>query len=552
MQIPCIKFLVSQHYLIYVLTRGGAIVHIEILSMKKFQPNEKAIYIALPVLAIECEATPPLQNYLDAYEETVLKLVSIGLSARGIAGTLNATESLIEEILDRLDRKNYVEKEIGKPWRVTEDGNKYLNGTIDERESNNSEFGYMFVNAIKKDILPFFYRGDINQISLFRGIKLPEKLTIGGDEIKTFENFKVKRTKLKEAYKKYFKNADASKQYDDGDITLNEAIDLFEGLDSFDEDDYIETMESAEIRDESERNENMFIRALNCPVKYVYLTMRIIIDTQYPGGYRVESPFDFNGIDNNYFLRQIQWLAATGTTYLGDEELNSFLDREIRKLSPLYKNTDKDFSVFVLEKMPLLKISQNKFSYIYEDMARIYSLMQRQKSLIEKENIVNNLSRSVLESLFNTFFKNLKNDVLKDIQKNVNIDLELNNCSNYGCKYYINQIVKGTSLDATQLKWGYRLVQNSIGRLPNTHGNSILEKFINVVILNYYYGTSETRKFLSAKNIQQLYDLTDKLNQIRRKVSHDTNDRFETKDYEFYMANVFKLVNGLLEAYKED
>lgn len=527
-------------------------MHIEILNMKKFQPNEKAINIALPVLAIECEATPPLQNYLDAYEETVLKLVSIGLSARGVAGTLNATESLIEEILDRLDRKNYVEKEIGKPWRVTEDGNTYLNGTIDERESNNSEFGYMFVNAIKKDILPFFYRGDINQISLFRGIKLPEKLTIGGDEIKTFENFKVKRTKLKEAYKKYFKNADASKQYDDGDITLNEAIDLFEGLDSFDEDDYIETMESAEMKDESERNENMFIRALNCPVKHVYLTMRIIIDPQYPGGYRVESPFDFNGIDNNYFLRQVQWLAATGTTYLGDEELNSFLDREIRKLSPLYKNTDKDFSVFVLEKMPLLKISQNKFSYIYEDMARIYSLMQRQKSLIEKENIVNNLSRSVLESLFNTFFKNLKNDVLKDIQKNVNIDLELNNCSNYGCKYYINQIVKGTSLDATQLKWGYRLVQNSIGRLPNTHGNSILEKFINVVILNYYYGTSETRKFLSAKNIQQLYDLTDKLNQIRRKVSHDTNDRFETKDYEFYMANVFKLVNGLLEAYKED
>ena len=162
------------------------------------------------------------------------------------------------------------------------------------------------------------------------------------------------------------------------------------------------------------------------------------------------------------------------------------------------------------------------------------------------------MSRSVLESLFNKFFKNLKNYVLRDVQKNANTDLELNSCSNYECTSYINQIVQGTNLDATQLDWRPRLVQNSIGRLPNTHGNSILEKFINVVILNYYYGTSETRKFLSAKNIQQLYDLTDKLNQIRRKVSHDTNDRFEAKDYEFYMANVFKLVNGLLEAYKED
>ena len=81
------------------------------------------------------------------------------------------------------------------------------------------------------------------------------------------------------------------------------------------------------------------------------------------------------------------------------------------------------------------------------------------------------------------FLKNLKNDVLKDIQKNVNIDLELNSCSNYECTSYINQIVQGTNLDATQLDWRPRLVQNSIGRLPNTHGNSILEKFINVVIL---------------------------------------------------------------------
>lgn len=92
----------------------------------------------------------------------------------------------------------------------------------------------------------------------------------------------------------------------------------------------------------------------------------------------------------------------------------------------------------------------------------------------------------------------------------------------------------------------------AIGRMSTTKGNSIVEKFINVLILNYYLGTTETKRFLSNSNVQRMYDLTEKLNQIRRKVSHDTDERFDSKDYDFYMANVFELINGLLEAHKED
>ena len=77
-------------------------MNIDILNMRRFSSDEKAIDVALAVMAIECEATPPLENHLDAYEETVLKLVSIGLSTHGIARTMNASESLIEEILAHL------------------------------------------------------------------------------------------------------------------------------------------------------------------------------------------------------------------------------------------------------------------------------------------------------------------------------------------------------------------------------------------------------------------------------------------------------------------
>jgi len=338
-----------------------------------------------------------------------------------------------------------------------------------------------------------------------------------GDEEKTFEPFTPKRVKLKEAYRRYFKNADTSKQYDDGDITLDEAIDLFEGLDSFDEEeDEPTTLEDATAESKSALRDNMFIRALNCPPKRIYLTMRIIIDPQVPGGYRVESPFDFNGIDSTYFLRQIQWLAATDTTFLGNEMVNTFLNREIKKMSPFYKTEEKDYSVFVLEKMPLLKIYKDRFTTIYDDMGRIYSLMQRQHSLLEKENIVNNISRSVVESLFNNFFRGIKKETLINISDTAKSDLDY-----YGCKSLVQQLAQRTGLNAYNISWSHKYASLAIGRMSTTKGNSIVEKFINVIVLNYYLGTAETKRFLSKSNAQRMYDLADKLNQIRRKVSHD-------------------------------
>ena len=141
---------------------------IDILNMGRFDTNDQAIDIALPVLAIECEATPPLENFLDAYEETVLKLVSLGLSTNGISKTLNATESLVEEILMHLEVKEYAKREIGKPWTLTEDGAKYLDGSIRERASAESQYGYMFVNAIKKEVLkpPAFQNPDGQRLRL--------------------------------------------------------------------------------------------------------------------------------------------------------------------------------------------------------------------------------------------------------------------------------------------------------------------------------------------------------------------------------------------------
>lgn len=520
---------------------------IDILNMGRYNEDAQAIDVALPVLAVECEATPPMQNYLDAYEETVLKLVSLGLSTHGISQTLNATESLVEEILSQLEIKTYTVREIGKPWKLTDDGQKYLDGTIKERASSESQYGYMFVNAIKKEVLPFFYQGDVGLISLFRGDSLPLRMTLEGDEDKTFESPVIKQSALKKAYKSYFRNLETVKELEDGDITKEEAVDIFADLESFDE----ETEESDTTDTDGKSTSlkgNMFIRALKKPPKKLYLRMRIIIDPCYPGGYRAESPFDLGGIDNGYFLRQIQWFEQSGSTCLDGEDFQKFLNREICKLSPSYKTSKKDFQVFVMERLPLLKIFRSRFPYIYEDMERIYSLMQRQGSLLEKENIVNNIARSVVEGLFNAYFRNIDQAKLDQIQQKAFDDIHT-----YGYVIYKKRICSNAGLPEDTLHWiKERYLSTVLGRLNNTYGNSIVEKFINMLVIEYHLSSLHIKRFLNQPDIKDKYDMIDKLNRIRKKVSHDTDDRFTNNDYDFYMANVFGMINNLLEAFRED
>ena len=516
---------------------------IDILNMGRYNADDQAIDVALPVLAIECEATPPMQNYLDAYEETVLKLVSLGLSTHGISQTLNATESLVEEILSQLEVKAYTVREIGKPWKLTEDGEKYLDGTIKERASAESQYGYMFVNAIKKEVLPFFYQGDVGQISLFRGDSLPLRMTIEGDEKKTFVPPVIKQSTLNKAYKSYFRNLETAKDYEDGEISKEEAVDIFADLESFDEEETNNDDEKT-----SSLKGDMFIRALKKSPKKLYLRMRILIDPSYPGGYRAESPFDFGGIDNGYFLRQVQWLEQSGSTCLEGEDFQEFLNREICKLSPSYKTSKKDFQVFVLETIPLLKMYRSRFPYFYEDMERIYGLMQRQSSLLEKENIVNNLARSVVEGLFNAFFRNIDQARLDQIQQRAFDEMDT-----YGYVIYKKHICRNAGLPEDTLQWAKeRYLHTILGRLNKTYGNSIMEKFINMLVIEYHLSSVQINRFLHQPDISGKYGMIDKLNHIRRKVSHDTDDRFTNDDYEFYMANVFGLINNLLEAFRED
>lgn len=522
---------------------------IDILSMRKFAQNENAIDVALPILAIECEATPLIDNELDAYEEAVLKLIALGLSGRGIANCLCATESLIDDVLSSLEVKKYIKHERQHPWTLTDDGQHFLDGTITERESTESQYGFMFINALKKEVLPFFHIGDIGRISLFKGEKLPLRLMAGADEAITFAPVSIKRTKLKSAYKAYNYNVKNSKKHEDGELTREEVVDLFADLESFDE----ESNEPEQNRHDAQSETpvlggNLLIRALDRRPISLFLHMRIILDPTYPGGYRVESPFDFDGVDNDYFLKQIQWAERSETAYIEDELLKDFVTREICKLSPMFDPSVKDFHVFVLEKIPQLDIGKVRFLGIYENMERIYVLMkQRRLGLLEKENIVSNVSRYILEAAQNVYFQAIDRNSLNRI-KNSAIG-EINYC---GIEAFKKQFCTYCGMESSVVDWMKQsTLMNIINRLSNTFGNSVLEKYVNMLLVKYYLGEVRIDRYLTSIDTTITYRKLDQLNQIRRKVSHDTGIPFTSEDYDYYMANVFSVVNDLLSALME-
>ncbi len=224
------------------------------------------------------------------------------------------------------------------------------------------------------------------------------------------------------------------------------------------------------------------------------------------------------------------------------------MNKEICKIAPAYKASEKDFHVFLTERMPLLKLYRSRVPYVYEDMERIYALIQRQSSLLEKENIVNNLARSVVEGLFNTYFRAIGKSRLEQIQQKALDDLDT-----LGYVQYKKRICRNVHLNEDTLRSvTARYLGTIINRMVYTYGNSIMEKFINMMIIEYHLSNAQIHRFLFQPNISQKYQLIDKLNGIRKKVSHDTDDRFTTKDYEYYMANVYDLINSLLEVYRED
>lgn len=530
--------------------RRATIVSIDILKLRYFTNNPNAIKIAFPVLAYECEVKTPCENNLDAYEEAALKFVLIGLSINGIANALNINESLARQILSKLEMEKFIVRHKGIGFSLLEHGKKYLQGIKEERASENSHFGFMFVSALKKDVLPFFLEGDIGKVDRTDGSMMDCKLTIK-DENTTFahDGYVPKRWKLGLAYKQFLDICRLGHQVEDDEISYAKAQDIYAEFDSFDEAEYSNTEVQADSLDENilmPLGYGAFVRPLKRPPQKLFLKMQIIISPDVPRGFIAESPLNLSGIDNEFFLRQIKWMQTNGDVLYNGQSLNQLIDSEVLKLCATCQVNTKSAEIFILEKLPLLSAQKDKFYQIYNDVYDLYGLINGSNmTQVARESVVTGLNKKLLEGLLN---KILKSKTQTDLQ--IIKDKALSDMNSLHDVVVVSIAKK--AMVSRQCLPELKILRCAVNKLDRTLGNSIAEKLINALVIFYYLPSPQIQNFVKIDRLEECINTIMRLNAIRNKTIHDTDKGEMTlQDYNYYISNVFTVGNRLLEALKE-
>ena len=532
-----------------------------IFSEGRDDEQRQSYNVLLPVYAVECEAHPPVETELDAYEEAVLKFLNIDLPPASIRDAINVTQGMLDTILSQLAQSDYAERKKNIGWVITEAGQRYLkNEQTEELVSKNSEHGYMFVSALRKDILCYFHKGPIDKIQVRQSTPNDHTLRRNGNEQETFTGISVSSRQLGRVYAAWRKLDDrlaANDRSEQRKESVEEshiiAEQLFADLESYDEVDETPLPERVDtLRDgcniedlgEVKEDRKRYIRKLETPHKRFYIQICLIFDPSKLNGYDTESPFSrLGGIDTPWFLRQIQWMARSEGITLDNTPLREFLDRECVKFGGTAPLKEKDVSVHMLQVIPRLKYHQEMFPALYNIYPELYSLQQRASSILEKESVVTQFCTKLLEPLFNMIFKTVPESTLRRIRAQIRRDDQAGD-ANLVCQ----RIENATGVSMAALGWNVGMVMTAIRRLERTHGNSTLEKAINLLTLYACAPSPDVRRYIEAEDLSNHLMKVGQLNDIRRSVSHDTNHRFNEHDYNQFMQIVYPIADRLLLA----
>ena len=522
----------------------------------RYEPDlyggSNSVVVLLPVWAYECEVHPPYESELDAYEDAVLRMIRIKMGVAAMANALNASQSLIGTVLSNLQNKGFAEKKKGHEWEITNDAQKYFDGYYQERASEKAEYGFMFASALRKDVLPYYHSGTLDSIRLLNN---GYEVLRNGNEQDTYTPYLPDNRVLGKAYSNYRKAVKAYNLQEEQKIAPVEAVqiveDLFADLDSMDEYDIQDEsvrLDPAQavaniMEQEQKSQEKLVVRRLNKPAWRRYLRLRVVFDTSATNGFRVESPFDMKGIDNSWYLRQIQWMMNSDDIILNKEPIRDFIIRESSQLSSTRPVQEKDYSVYVLEKMPLLKMHKDLFPTIYENFGNIYRDIQKQSTLLDKENIVNQICTKVLEALYRRIFQSVNDSIISTVKKRAK-----NEIATYGAREYRRRLFSICNLPADTLS-GSRpeVLIKAADNLDWSKGNSILEKMYNLMLLYYYAPNDMIRRYVEMEDFRHCVESVCDLNLIRVSVAHDADHPFTVQFYTDFMNKVYPVANRMLK-----
>ena len=518
---------------------------------KGLDGSGNGIVALLPVWAYECEVHPPYERELDAYEDAVLRMVRLGMGPNAMANALNSSQSLIGTVLSNLQAKAFIEKQPNKPWGITNDAQAYFDGYFQEQASENAQYGFMFVSALRKDVLPYYHQGPLDKVKLLDG---GFALLLNGSEQETFTPFVPDNRALGRAYSNYRKAYKLYSLQDSRKISRSEAArigeDVLNASEGMDEEEIANRALGADpakvVADLADHAEKMrgraVVRRLEKPAKRCWLRLRVVFDPASADGFRVESPFDLDGVDDSCYLRQAQWMMNSREIMLKEEPFQDFLLRESSKLASRLHPREIDYSFYVQDKMPLLKVYKDRFSKIYENFGNIYADIQEQDSLLDKENIVNQMCTKVLESLYRQIFQSVDEKTISIVQARALGEIET-----YKPNEYRERLIEVCNLPAGALsKNGANVVKNAAKNLSWSRGNSVLEKMYNLMMLYYYAPNDMVRRYVEMEDFLHYAEQVSDLNHIRNSVAHDANHSFTAQSYEEFMNKVYPVANRMI------
>ena len=206
-------------------------------------------------------------------------------------------------------------------------------------------------------------------------------------------------------------------------------------------------------------------------------------------------------IDEKYYLRQMQWLKEQSNVFLGESRLGDFLKNEIVKLCRDFDKNRMTFDSFALAHMPHLYSKKEQFRQLYDNISYSYGAMQRNPNLREQKHIIGDLASDVVENLLNRFFRDYEDFKLRRIGKKAEQDLKHQEES-----LFIENLLSKTLLSSSDIpKWDKKQLGKVINNLTKSHGNGALEKIMNLLILNYYESSKNTKLFFEADNASKMF-----------------------------------------------
>jgi predicted transcriptional regulator len=465
-----------------------------------------------------------LPKDLDCLAESVLKFINIKIcDTSEIAQMLHISPDLVQHIKRNLSDAEFIDNNME---RITEKGINFFKKTSKAQFSEKKDFGYMLMSLFDGDIMPYFIKGQMPFIGGFP----PQtyKLRLPRDEDFTFETIEKANATFTEAYKKYCKIYDDTKDVkteEELDYLRSEWVDV--SFEDVDDESKVTTMDD-KLREEEIYNGQ--VELLNKHGQQMYVLTQLIINKYNPEDIQVLSPFWAN--ITTWYNKKLAYFTQrdNGVGVLDSAgrilPFSDFISEELEEIAFQMPEIQMDnFAYYLRANYPLLDKAPKLKANIELILKEYYSCVQRFKGEGIGGVYVISSGSVFVETLLNNFIMKIR-----DRSPIVNTKI-------FGY-YTINQAQVDKVFDKFGIKdcWAKRSTAKFLREMsdprkgwdfPRRVGNSITARYFFLILESFIMGQNPFKKVLTM-DAQKVVDILDCIADMR-------NSNSAHNDKEFYV-----------------